>query len=291
MRFAFIHSERDAYPITALCRVMQVARSGYHAWAVREECDRRREDRVLAVHVAAAFERSRRTYGSPRIRIDLQEDGMRVGRSRIARLMRENGLIARRKKAFRTTPGSCPSDRASPNRLDRKFAARAPNRKWVTDVKYVRSSAGWLHLAPVIDVFSRRVVGCAMSTEQDGKLSVAALTSALEARGNPRNVIVHSDRGGIYGDDDYVKKANAHRLRRSMSRTSNPWDNAVIESFFSTLTHELLDHERYVGPDGAQRSIAEWIDDFYNTQRRHTSLGNMSPIKYELACQMRKRRT
>ena len=122
---------------------------------------------------------------------------------------------------------------------------------------------------------------------------VAALTSALEARGNPRNVIAHSDCGGIYGDDDYVKKADVHphRLRRSMSRTRNPWDNAVIESFFSTLTHELLDHERYVSPVGAQRSIAEWIDDFYNTQRRLTSLGNMSPIKYELDCQMRKRRT
>ena len=291
MRFAFIHSERDAYPVTVLCRVMQVARSGYHAWAVREECDRRREDRVLAVHVAAAFERSRRTYGSPRIQAELREGGLRIGRGRAARIMREIGLVARRKKAFRTTPASCPSERVSPNRLDRKFVARAPNRKWVTDVKYVRTSAGWLYLAPVIDLFSRRVVGCAMSTEQDGKLSLAALTSALEARGNPRNVLVHSDRGGIYGDDEYVKKANGHRLRRSMSRTRNPWDNAVIESFFSTLTHELLDRERYGDTDRAQRSIAEWIDDFYNTQRRHTALGNMSPIKYELACQMRKRRT
>jgi putative transposase len=111
-------------------------------------------------------------------------------------------------------------------------------------VKHVRLSAGWLYRAPVIDHFSRRVVGCAMPTEQDGKLSVAALTSVLEARGNPRNVIAHSDRGGIYGDDGYVKKANAHRLRRSMSRTSNPWDDAVIESFFSTLTHGIIDHER-----------------------------------------------
>jgi putative transposase len=274
-----------------LCRVMQVARSGYHAWAVREECDRVREDRVLAVHVAAAFERSRRTYGSPRIQADLREDGLRIGRGRAARIMREIGLVARRKRASRTTPASCPSERVSPNRLDRKFVARAPNRKWVTDVKYVRTSAGWLYLAPVIDLFSRRVVGCAMSTEQDGKLSLAALTSALEARGNPRNVLVHSDRGGIYGDDEYVKRAKGNRLRRSMSRTRNPWDNAVIESFFSTLTHELLDRERYGDPDRAQRSIAEWIDDFYNTQRRHTALGNMSPIKYELACQMRKRRT
>jgi len=291
MRFAFIHSERDAYPTTVLCRVMRVARSGYHAWAVRGECDRVRQDRVLSVHVAAAFERSRRTYGSPRIQAELREEGLRIGRGRAARIMRENGLVARRKKAFRTTPDPCPSERVSPNRLDRKFVARAPNRKWVTDVKYVRTSAGWLYLAPVIDLFSRRVVGCAMSTEQDGKLSLAALTSALEARGNPRDVIVHSDRGGIYGGDEYVRKADEHRLRRSMSRTRNPWDNAVIESFFSTLTFELLDRERYDDTDRAQLSITEWIDGFYNAQRRHTALGNMSPIKYELACQMRKRRT
>jgi putative transposase len=155
----------------------------------------------------------------------------------------------------------------------------------------VRTSAGWLYLAPVIDLFSRRVVGCAMSTEQDGRLSVAALASALEARGNPRNVVVHSDRGGIFGDRDFVRKAQEHGMRRSMSRTSNPWDNAVIESFFSTLTFELLERERYGDTDVAQRSIAEWVDDFYNTTRRHTSLGNMSPVRYELACQMRKRRT
>ena len=291
MRFAFIHSERDAYPITVLCRVMQVARSGYHAWAVRGECDRVRQDRVLSVHVAAAFERSRRTYGSPRIQAELRDEGLRIGRGRAARIMREHGLVARRKKAFRTTPASCPSESVAPNRLDRKFRARAPNRKWVTDVKYVRTNAGWLYLAPVIDLFSRRVVGCAMSTEQDGRLSVAALASALEARGSPRNVVVHSDRGGIFGDGDFVRKAQEHGMRRSMSRTSNPWDNAVIESFFSTLTFELLERERYGDTDVAQRSIAEWVDDFYNTTRRHTSLGNMSPVRYELACQMRKRRT
>jgi putative transposase len=129
---------------------MQVARSGYHAWAVREECDRIREDRVLSVHVAAAFERSRRTYGSPRIQATLREGGLRIGRGRAARIMREIGLVARRKKAFRTTPAPCPSERVSPNRLDRKFVARAPNRKWVTDVKYVRTSAGWLCLAPLL---------------------------------------------------------------------------------------------------------------------------------------------
>lgn len=291
MRFAFIHSERDAYPLAALCRAMQVARSGYHAWATRAECARRREDRMLAAHVAAAFERSRRSYGSPRIAAELRAEGLRVGRARVARLMRERGLAARRRKAFRTAPACCGPAEAAPNRLGRRFAARGPDRKWVTDVKYVRTGEGWLYVAPVVDVFSRRVVGLAMSDRQDGGLAMAALADASRRRGRPRGVMLHSDRGGIYGDEGYVGMLAGLGMRRSMSRRRNPWDNAVIESFFSTLTHELLDHERYVSPDGAQRSIAEWIDDFYNTQRRHTSLGNMSPIKYELACQMRKRRT
>jgi transposase InsO family protein len=291
MRFAFIHSEREDYPITVLCRVMQVARSGYHAWVVREECERMRQDRVLAVHVAAAFERSRRTYGSPRIQTELREEGVRIGRARIARIMRERRLVARRRKARRKVPASCPCDQVAPSRLARDFRARGPNRKWVTDVKYVRTSAGWLYLAPVIDHFSRRVVGCAMSTEQDGALSLAALTSAIEARGEPRRVLVHSDRGGIYIDEEYVRKAKALGMRRSMSRACNPWDNAVIESFFRTLRFELLDRGKYSDPEHAQRSIAEWIDGFYNIQRRHTTIGNMSPIKYELTWQMRQQRT
>ena len=289
MRFAFIHAERDAYPVAILCRVMQVARSGYHAWAVREECDRRREDRVLAVHVAAAFERSRRTYGSPRIHVDLQALGLRVGRSRIARIMRESGLFARTKKAFRPAAGRCA--RGAPNLLRRRFGARSPDRKWVTDVKYVRTTAGWLYLAPVLDLFSRRIVGCAMSTVQDGDLSVSALASAMRARGSPRGVLVHSDGGGIYGDEDYLKKLEEHGVRRSMSRKRNPWDNAVIESFFSTLRFELLGRTRFADPDEAERGISEWIERFYNLHRRHTTLGERESEQLRIDWQMRKQRT
>lgn len=158
MRFAFIDSERTTYPITALCRVTQVARSGYHAWVTRKECDRRREDRILTAEVVAEFERSRRTYGSPRIQEALRARGIQIGRGRTARLMRERGLSARRKKAFRTVPKTCDGPRVAPNRLKRKFNPRKPGRAWVTDVKYVRTNAGWLYLAPVIDLFSRRVV-------------------------------------------------------------------------------------------------------------------------------------
>ncbi len=291
MRLSFIRSQRDEYPITALCRVMQVTRSGYHAWATREECSRVRTDRVLAVHVSAAFARSRRTYGSPRIHAELRDEGVCIGRGRTARIMRESSLFARKKKAFRLSPRACSRDRIAPNRFDRKFRARGPNRKWVTDVKYIATNAGWLYLAPVIDLFSRRVVGCAMSTEQDGKLSLAALTSAVEARGVAAGVVLHSDRGGIYGGDEYVTHLKRLGIRRSMSRTRNPWDNAVIESFFSTLRFELLDRMRFENQEDAQRAITEWIDCFYNSRRRHSTIGNISPMKYELACAMRKQRT
>ncbi len=243
MRFSFIYCERDEYPITALCRAMQVARSGYHAWVVRKECERLREDRVLAVHVAAAFERSRRTY--------------------------EESL------PYRTTVVQARACRTEQARS--KVSSTRSQRKWVTDVKYIRTNAGWLYLAPVIDLFSRRVVGCAMSTEQDGKLSIAALASAVETRGASKCLMIHSDRGGIYGDQDYLDKIGEIGIKRSMSRTSNPWDNAVIESFFSTLHFELLSRTRFNNQEDAQQSITEWIDNFYNSQRRHTTIGNTPP--------------
>ena len=289
MRFAFIHAERDACPVAVLCRVTQVARSGYHAWPVREECDRRREGRVIAVHVTAAFERSRRRYGSPRIHVELQAKGPRVGRSRIARIMRECGLFARTRKAFRPAAARCAC--SAPNLLRRRFGTRSPDRKWVTDVKHVRTTAGWLYLAPVLDLFSRRLVGCATSTVQDGDLSVSALASAMRARGSPRGALVHSSGGGIQGDEDYLRKLEEHGVKRSMSRKKNPWDNAVIESFFSTLRSELLSRTRFADPDEAERGIGEWIERFYNPHRRHATLGNVSPIDDELAWQMRKQRT
>lgn len=291
MRFAFIDAQQASFSICALCRAMEVARSGYYAWAARLACARKREDRVLAVHIAAAFARSRRTYGSPRMLKELREDGHRVGRRRTARIMRENGMFARRRKAWRRSVAGCGSERAAPNLLDRNFTARAPNQAWVTDVKYVRTKEGWLYLAPVIDLFSRRVVGYAMSTQQDGDLSIAALESAVRARGAPKGLVLHSDRGGIYGDGAYLKQLKSHGIERSMSRPSNPWDNAAMESFFSTLHFELLSRRRFERSADAQDAIAEWIDGFYNPQRRHTTIGNTSPIKHELTWQMRQQRT
>ena len=291
MRFAFIHVERTNFTVSALCRAMQVARSGYHAWAVREPCDRVREDRVLAVHVTAAFKRFRRNYGSPRLLPELREQGLRIGRRRTARIMRENGLFARKRKAFRKPSVGCVGDRVAPNLLARNFTTHAPDEAWVTDVKFVRTDEGWLYLAPVIDLFSRRVVGYAMSDANDGALALAALESAVRSRRAPRKLLFHSDRGGIYGDDDYLRRLEALGIARSMSRTADPWDNAVIESFFSTLHFELLTDRRFERMEDAQAAISEWIDCFYNPERRHSTIGNTSPIKYELAWQLRQKMT
>lgn len=188
-------------------------------------------------------------------------------------------------------PKTCDGARVAPDRLKRRFGPRKPDRAWVTDVNYVRTNDGWLYLAPVIDLFSRRVVGYAMSTEHDANLALSSLSSATGSRGAPKGVLLHSDRGGIHGDEEYVRKLEALGIRRSMSRIRNPWANAVIESFFSTLRFELLDGRTFVDHEIARGAIAEWIDGFYNPQRRHSTIGNTSPVQFELAWQMRRRRT
>ncbi len=287
MRFTFIHIERTNFTVSALCHAMQVTRSGYHAWATRGLCLRKQDDRVLAVHVVAAFARSRRTYGSPRIAVELQDQGLPIGRRRIARIMRETGIFARKKKAWRRSTGSCASERVAPNQLQRNFTTHAPNEAWVTDVKHVRTDEGWLYLAPVIDLFSRRIVGYAMSQENDGALALAAFESATTRRRPRHTVLLHSDRGAIYGEEQYIQRLAALGVKRSMSRKADPWDNAVIESFFSTLHFEFLSRRCFERFEDACRAISEWIDGFYNPQRRHSNNGNTSPIKYELRWQMR----
>jgi len=212
---------------------------------------------VFAVHVVAAFARSRRTYGSPRIAVELQDQGLPVGRRRTARIMRETGIFARKKKSWRRSTGSCASERVAPNQLQRNFTTHAPNEVWVTDVKYVRTDEGWLYLAPVIDLFSRRVVGYAMPQENDGALALAAFESATTRRRPRHTVLLHSDRGSIYGEEQYIQRLAAHGIKRSMSCKADPWDNAVIESFFSTLPVELLSRRRFERFENARRAISE----------------------------------
>ena len=282
MKFEFIRAEKASYPVAVLCGVLDVSRSGYHAWCKRPPSPRKSSDAQLAVQVAAVHKRSRRAYGSPRVHAELQAHGVRVGRKRVERLMRENGLEARRKRRFRRTTDSKHSQPIAPNLLGRAFDVTAPNEVWVTDVTAIWTLEGWLFLAVMLDLYARRVVGWAMSASNDTRLALEALRQALRTREPPRGVLHHSDRGSPYASADYRAALTARGFIASMSRKGDCWDNAVAESFFGTLRAELVDHERYATHAQAYASIVDYIDTFYNIERRHSHLGYVNPIEFEL---------
>ena len=233
----------------------------------------------------AIHRRSRRTYGSPRVHADLRAKGRRVGKKRVERLMRKNGLAAQRKRRFRRTTDSNHDGPIAPNVLERQFVQEAPNTVWVTDVTYIFTAEGWLYLAVMLDLFSRRVVGWATSDTNDRFLALDALYRSLRARRPQTGLVHHSDRGSPYASEDYRDALRDRGITASMSRTGDCWDNAVAESFFATLKGELVDHERYATRTAAVASIGDYIESFYNIERRHSHLGYVSPIEYELRSQ------
>jgi putative transposase len=285
MKFAFIAQE-VAFPVETMCRVLGVARSGFYAWRKRPKPARAKSDAQLAVKVAAAHQRSRRTYGSPRVHRELRAQGERVGKKRIERIMRENGIRGRAKRRFKCTTDSKHGGPIALNILARKFTVAEPNRNWVTDVTAIATGEGWLYLAPMIDLFSRRVVGWAWSENNDTALALDALGKALRARRPPPGLVHHSDRGSPYASDDYRAALRAHDVCPSMSRKGDCWDNAVAESFFASLRAELIDHVRFATRSAAVAAIADYIDNFYNAERRHSHLGYLSPIEFELRSQV-----
>jgi len=285
MKFAFIAQE-VAFPVETMCRVLGVARSGFYAWKKRPKPARAKSDAQLAVQVAAAHHRSRRTYGSPRVHRELRAQGVRVGKKRIERLMRENGIQGRAKRRFKRTTDSKHGGPIAPNILARQFTVTEPNRVWVTDVTAIATGEGWLYLAPVLDLFSRRVVGWASSENNDTALALDALGKALRSRRPRPGLLHHSDRGSPYASDDYRAALRAHHVCPSMSRKGDCWDNAVAESFFASLRAELVDHERFTTRDAAIDAIADYIDNFYNAERRHSYLGFLNPIEFELRSQV-----
>ena len=282
MRFRFIEAEKALYPVRLLCRCLAVSRSGYYAWRRRPLSVRVKRDARLRVEIAASHAASRRTYGSPRILRDLREEGHRVSRKRVARLMRELGLEGRRKRRFRATTDSRHRFPVAPNVLMRDFDVEAPNIAWVTDITYLATLEGWLYLAVILDLFSRRVVGYAMSERIDRALVLEALRKALVQRPGTRDLIHHSDRGSQYASHDYRDALDQAGITCSMSRRGDCWDNAVAESFFGTLKMELL-YELPLQTRSATRSaVADYIETFYNVRRRHSSLGYRSPLEFEL---------
>ncbi len=281
MRFAFIDVERALYPLRLLCRVLRVSRSGYYAWRVRRPSDRALEDERLRPKVVEAFKTGRGTYGSPRVLGELIAQGFDVGRRRIARLMRELGLRGLSPRKFRVTTDSDHEHPIAQNVLDRNFDARRPNEKWVTDITYVWTSEGWLYLATVMDLYSRRIVGWSTADHMRTELCLDALEMALRQRTKLEGLVHHSDRGVQYASDRYRDALKAERIECSMSRRADCWDNAVAESFFGTLKNELIYRRPWLDRESARDAISEYIEVFYNRIRRHSTIGNISPAKFE----------
>jgi len=282
VKFAFILAEKAFYSIVMLCRVLEVSRSGFHAWQGRPSAPRVRSDAQLAAQVAAVHKRSRETYGSPRVHAELRAKGVRVGKKRVERLMRENGLEARRKRRFRRTTDSKHSHPIAPNVVARKFDVDAPNRVWVTDVTAIWTLEGWLYLAVMLDLYSRRVVAWGTSENNDTHLALATLHKGLRARRPAAGMVHHSDRGSPYASADYRAALACNHLVASMSRKGDCWDNAVAESFFATLRAELVDRMQHVTHDAATASISDYIENFYNIERRHSFLDYLNPVEFEL---------
>ena len=281
MRFVFIDAEKALYPLRILCRVLGVSRSGYYAWRARKPSARALEDEQLRPKVVEAFATGRGTYGSPRVRDELVDQGFRIGRKRVARLMRELGLRGVCPRKFRVTTDSDHDHPIAENLLDRDFEASKPNEKWTTDITYVWTGEGWLYLAMVMDLFSRRIVGWSTADHMETSLCLEALRKALALRTDVEGLIHHSDRGVQYASAGYREALDAADIECSMSRRANCWDNAVGESFFGTLKNELIYRRPWLTREDARDAIAEYIEIFYNRIRRHSTIGGVSPAKFE----------
>jgi transposase InsO family protein len=282
VKFAFVAAEKAWAPVAVLCRILEVSRSGYYSWEERGRSSRSADDEKLAVHIVAAFEAGRGAYGSPRVQEELAAAGLAVSRKRVARIMRKLGLEGRRKRRFKATTDSGHDMPVADNVLDRKFEVAAPDVAWVTDITYVWTAEGWLYLAAILDLFSRRVVGFAMSHRINRALVLEALRVAVGRRVPNAGLVHHSDRGSQYASDDYQDALDDLGVVCSMSRKGNCWDNAVAESFFATLKTECVYPRRFATRTEAREAIFEFIEVFYNRRRRHSTLGYLSPVEFEM---------
>lgn len=281
MRFAFIQEHRGEYPLLVLCRVLEVSRSGYYAWRGRPASARHQRRAELAEAIRESHKNSRHTYGSPRIHEDLVGQGLQCCVNTVASIMRQIGVFSKTKRKFKATTNSAHDRPVARNLLGRCFHRDGPNEAWASDVTYIPTEEGWLYLAVVIDLFSRKVIGYAMRDHLRTELVAAALQMAVDRRRPLSGLLLHSDRGVQYASEAYQEQMASHGIRCSMSRKADCWDNAVMESLFSTLKTELVHHERYATRAAARQSIFEYLEVFYNRTRRHSALGYVSPHEYE----------
>jgi putative transposase len=281
VKFQFIHENRHIYPITRMCTVLEVSENGYYNWLKRGKSQRKRDDEQLVSRIEDAYQENRGVYGSPRIHAELKAQGIKCGRKRIARLMHEQNISARRKRRQAKKTDSNHNSPIAPNLLERNFEASAPNQKWMTDMTFIATGEGWLYLAGVIDGYSRRLIGWAMGQEHNAELVKQALHMALVQRQPGAGLLHHSDRGSEYASQSYQELLHQYNIQISMSKKGDCYDNAMIESFWGTLKEECFGLEIFPTIKEAKTAIFEYIEVFYNRKRRHSSLGYLSPLDYE----------
>lgn len=281
MKYQFIKQHQQEFPIIVMCRVLGVSESGFYAWRKRPACQRQREDAQLTEEIRQEFYAHRGRYGSPRLHAELRDQGRRISRKRVARLMREAELYAKRKRRRVLTTRQDTTHPVAPNILNRDFTASEPNKKWVSDITYIPTAQGWLYLAVILDLYSRIVVGWSMSANCDEDLVGCALDMALARRRPKAGLLHHSDRGSQYTSRAYRLLLEQSGILVSMSRTGNCWDNAAMESFFGSLKEECVGNTIYTSHEEARLALFTYLEVYYNRMRRHSTLGYVSPLVYE----------
>jgi putative transposase len=281
MKYQFIEQHKHEFPIVVMCKILGVSESGFYAWRKRPTCQCKQENAQLTQEIRQVFVMHRGRYGSPRIHIELKDQGRRISRKRVARLMREADMSAKRKQRRVLTTKRDVSHSVAPNVLHREFTATEPNTKWATDITYIPTAQGWLYLAVILDLYSRAVVGWSMSASCDEELVAKALHMATCRRRPQAGLLHHSDRGCQYTSRMYRQRLEQAGIVVSMSRKGNCWDNATMESFFGSLIEECVGNIVYVSHEQARQSLFEYLEVYYNRQRRHSSLGYVSPLTYE----------
>ena len=281
MRFQFIKDHRDEFPVTRMCKVLNVSSSGYYAWHKRPVSAREMANQELVRAIETVYNSSYETYGSPRIYHELKAQGVACSENRVARLMRLRGIRAKQARRYKTTTKRNKAHPVAPNLLKRKFVADRPDQIWLTDITYIRTLEGWLYLAAILDLYSRQIVGWAMWDRMTSGLTLAALKMAIQRRQPGPGLIHHSDQGSQYTDGVYQALIKDYGMQASMNGIGTWYDNAPMESFFGTLKSEMVYHHLYRTRDEARSDLFFYIEGFYNRQRRHSSLDYLSPEAYE----------
>lgn len=281
MRFEFIQAEQANFPVTVLCRVLEVSCSGFYRWLNAQPSARQSKNERLMIEIKSIHSESRGTYGSPRVHAELRSRGFEIGLNRVARLMAELGLTGQRPRRFRKTTDSHHSHSLAPDLVARDFNPSAPNQLWAADITYIATASGWAYLAVVLDLYSRRVIGWAVDEHMRTELVLEALDRALGTREHGEGLIHHSDRGSQYASSRHRDELERRGIRVSMGAKGCAYDNAVVESFFATLKKDLVYRTNWLDQQQVALAISEYIQVFYNRRRRHSTLGYVSPVDYE----------